>query len=225
MNTGISKQHLNETNTVSVPFFPGILRKNDALFLYGATQKKPSVVSYEQELIEVVHGPSCRIDDEIQVNTCTKSSVPICERRGGGGTVVLSPGMCITIITGTRENLNALGIFNRIHSAMIKLLEQQGIKKLNQQGISDVTIDGQKILGSSLYLGTKPACYYYQSSLMVSSDIHLLNQYLKYPPKEPDYRNSRPHDSFCTTLHAQGYMVPANTICRLFETTLPDLLR
>lgn len=224
MNTELSKVNLNET-TIAIPFFPGILRKNDALFLYGATQRKPSVVSYQQEFTEVVHGPSCKIDDEIQVNMCTNNNIPICERRGGGGTVILSPGMCITIITGTRDNRDALSIFKRIHSAMIELLEQLGIKKLKQQGISDITIDGQKILGSSLYLGTRPTNYYYQSSLMVSSDINLLNQYLKYPPKEPDYRNSRPHDSFCTTLLAQGYTISAPAICRLFETTLPDLLR
>jgi lipoate---protein ligase len=225
MNTPAINQFQSSIN-VSVPLFPGMLRKNDAIFLYGAAmEKKPVIVSYEQDFIEVVHGPSCKIADEIQVDTCTNDNVLIIERRGGGGTVVLSPGMCITTITGIREDLDALGIFHRIHSAMIQLLEKLGIQGLGQQGISDITINGQKILGSSLYLGTKPPYYYYQSSLMVSSDIHLLNRYLKHPPKEPDYRNNRSHGSFCTTLLAKGYTINAKTICKLFEEELFYLLR
>ncbi len=208
-----------------IPVFPGDLKKNDALFLYGAIEgEKNFVFSYEQETSEVVHGPSCKIQNEIDVDKCAIDGVPVIERRGGGGTVVLSKGMCIIIIVGFRRDRTALPIFREIHAAMISILKSEGIDKLEQQGISDITLDNKKILGSSLYLGTKPPLYYYQSCLMVSSEIGLLGRYLKHPPREPEYRKSRSHDSFCTTLLRAGHVLSPSAICSLFNSRLPEMI-
>lgn len=214
-----------ESERFSMPVFHGDLKKNDAIFLTGAMQKKkPFVFSYAQNVCEIVHGPSCIVSNEICIDNCEADDVPVIERRGGGGTVVLSDGMCIIIVVGFRDGRHALPIFDSIHRSIITLLELSGIKNLKLQGTSDITIDDYKILGSSLYLGTKPQLYYYQSCLMVSSDIKLLNRYLKYPPREPDYRKSRGHDSFCTTLHNAGYSVSVETLNSLFRERLPELI-
>ena len=209
----------------SLPVFPGDLRKNDALFLYGAMQrKKPFVFSYEQKTCEVVHGPSCNVPDEIYTSNCATAGVSVLARRGGGGTVVLSKGMCVIVVVGFRDGRHALPIFDSIHRSMITLLEQCGVKDLKQQGISDLTIGNHKILGSSLYLGSKPQLYYYQSCLMVSSEIDLLNRYLKHPPREPDYRKSREHSSFCSTLNNEGYSLSVEAVCTIFREKLPGLI-
>jgi lipoate---protein ligase len=225
MNSLDRHEMTEKSENISMPVFPGELKKNDAVFLYGAIQqKKPFVFSYTQEACEIVHGPSCIVPDEIHIANCKAESVPVIERRGGGGTVVLSKGMCILIAVGFRDGRHALPIFNSIHSSLIKLLESFGIKNLKQQGTSDITINDHKILGSSLYLGSKPQLYYYQSCLMVSSDIHLLNRYLKHPPREPDYRKSREHNSFCTTLDNAGYSVPVQELSSLFSEKLPGMI-
>ncbi len=215
----------DDLSETSIPIFPGTLRKNDAIFLYGAAQNaKPFIFTYEQAACEIVHGPSCNVQKEIKVNNCLEDGVPVIERRGGGGTVVLSNGMCITIAVGHRADRNALPIFGAIHSGMISLLEANGVKGLQQQGISDITIDNKKILGSSLYLGTKPPLFYYQSCLMVCSDLNHLDRYLKHPPREPEYRNNRVHSAFCTTLHKAGYKMPTEKICTLFRDNLARLV-
>ncbi|MCW8965665.1 MAG: hypothetical protein OQK82_03125, partial [Candidatus Pacearchaeota archaeon] len=108
----------------SVPVFPGAVRKNDAVFLYGALQKKPYVKIYEQYATEVVYGPSCRCEKEVDVKRCNADGVPLVERRGGGGTVVLSQGMVVCIIVGERTTgLTAVDCFNRIHHQIVALLE------------------------------------------------------------------------------------------------------
>jgi lipoate-protein ligase A len=208
-----------------VPKFPGPLKKNDALFAFGASSVNlPFVYAYEQSMTEVVHGPSCKVENEINIANCTKNNVPIIARRGGGGTVVLSEGMCILLIVGEKNDHSTLDIYKQIHDAVINVVSDLCDKTIEQSGISDLAIDGQKILGSSLYLGNHPPLYYYQSSLMVSSDLDLLETYLFHPPREPDYRQNRSHKSFCTTLQKSGFTVSAKTLCEIFNNTLSKML-
>lgn len=215
-----AEQHFSSMN---LPVFPGELRKNDALFLQGVlTETELYVFTYAQKGVEVVHGPSCRIDDEIDVDACRMDNVRIVARRGGGGTVVLSDGMCITIVVGRRNGRYAQPIFNSIHRSMIAVLSDAGINGCECRGISDITINNKKVLGSSLYLGNKPDYFYYQSSFMIESDISLISKYLKHPPKEPDYRNNRDHGEFCTTLSREGYTIRVETVADLFSKGITD---
>ncbi len=210
-----------------IPEFRGDLRKNDALFMFGAVNPLPFVYIYEQRDVEIVHGPSCRVvRDEIYVQRCDSDGVRITQRRGGGGTVVLAPGMIVSIIVGTRKKeQTALAIFNSVHAAFITTLDSAGAKGVTTSGISDLAIGEKKVLGSSLYMGRDPMLFYYQSSLMVNSDISLIGRYLRHPPREPDYRRGRDHEEFCTTLCDQGYSGSVAELKVKLETGLPELLR
>jgi lipoate-protein ligase A len=208
-----------------LPRFPGHSRKNDALFMYGAVQPKPFVFVYEQHSVEVVYGPSCRCDNEIRLDRCEADGVPVMERRNGGGTVVLGPGMVITLIVGERNRqASATDYFSAIHDAMIALLSEAGIKGVVRNGISDCALNNRKILGSSLYIGTRPPLYYYQSSLLVAPDLSLFERYLHHPPREPAYRQHRSHRDFCTSLEAEGYSPSPDAVRKLFAARLAKLL-
>lgn len=208
------------------PLLRDPLQKNDAIFMYGARMPKPFVYAYETDSVCVVHGPSCRIENEICTEECTRDDIPVFRRRTGGGTVVLSPGMVVTVIVGEREGSKAAPwYFDRIHDAMIHLLADTGISPIKRDGISDLSCNGRKILGSSLYLGSTPRLYYYQSSFMISSDITLLSRYLHHPPREPQYRASRSHGEFCTTLSKEGFAITAENVVTLFNDRLSSLLR
>ncbi len=201
------------------------LRKNDALFLYGAHQPKPFIFTCLQDCVEVVYGPSCKPENEIYLDRCQASGVAVHKRRTGGGTVVLSPGMVITIIVGERwQGAYAPQVFSKIHDAMIVVLAGLGSAHIQKSGLSDLSINGKKILGSSLYLQHDPFFFYYQSSLMVASDLSLLSRYLKHPPREPHYRQGRPHGEFCTTLNDAGYAFPPESIALLFQKELKKFL-
>ncbi|MCL2688245.1 MAG: hypothetical protein FWE57_00165 [Chitinispirillia bacterium] len=205
----------------SLPKFPGKLRKNDALFIYGAAQKKPFGFVYEQNFAEVVHGPSCRINEEIFVDKCKEDNVVITERRGGGGTVVLSSGVLVTIVVGEKRGKEtAVDIFRRIHDAFIPALCEAGVTSAIHEGISDLAVNGKKILGSSLYMGSNTPFYYYQSSLMVSNNLSLLSRYLCHPPREPGYRKGRDHSQFCTTLCEAGLRASISELSALIELSI-----
>lgn len=205
--------------------FPDPPKKNDALFIYGAGAPKPFVFSYVQERVEIVYGPSCRKETELYLDRCMNDGVPVSRRRGGGGTVVLSPGMVITVVVGRRRKKEgALRIFSWIHDAMIAILDPEKLLNIQKAGISDLSVNGRKILGSSLYMQRSPFLYYYQSSLMVSSDRTLIGRYLAPPQREPLYRQGRPHELFCTTLSKEGCTVSSEAIARRFTEDLPRYL-
>lgn len=206
------------------PIFKGLPKKNDALFIYGSRQNLPFVYTYEQKRTEIVYGPACNPENEINTDLCLSDSIPLIKRRGGGGTVILSPGVVVTLIVGKRNSRTALEIFDNIHDSMIYLLKKLGINSVERKGISDLAIKNRKILGSSLYLGSDPQLYYYQSSLMVQSDSSLMNKYLKHPPKEPNYRKNRPHSSFCTTICQQGLDISPDRIVSLFNESIGSML-
>lgn len=209
---------------MKTPVFHGIPNKNDALFIFGARQSLPFVYSYNQDKTEIVYGPACKTENEIYLNKCLENQVSVVKRRGGGGTVILSPGVIVTVIVDKRNGRTPVQIFDHIHNSMILLLQELGISFVEKKGISDLAIKNKKILGSSLYLGSDPPLYYYQSSLMVKSDNSLMQLFLKYPPKEPDYRKKRSHDSFCTTIREQGFPVNIGRIVSIFNKKLPSLL-
>jgi lipoate-protein ligase A len=213
------------SQVTAIPIFPGRALKNDALFLWGSQQPLPWVLCYEQTGTEVVHGPACKAHKEVFVERCERNNIPVRKRRGGGGTVVLSKGMVIVVVVGHRPPQAPIEqMYRSIHQPLIACMEQLGIDGVCECGISDLAIGDKKICGSSLYLSREPALYYYQSSIMVSSDLGLINRYLAHPPREPDYRKGRPHSDFCTTLHNCGHHLSATTLRNELHNRLPDLL-
>jgi lipoate-protein ligase A len=95
---------------------------------------------------------------------------------------------------------------------------------LEQKGISDLAVGDRKVLGSSLYLPGRQLLYCYQSSLMVGSDLSLINRYLRHPPREPDYRSGRGHDAFCANLRQCGCRLTTQEIADIFNNSLPALI-
>jgi lipoate-protein ligase A len=162
---------------------------------------------YEAYRIEVVLGRSSKIEEDVMVETCADDGIPLSRRSGGGGTVILSPGILILSIAGRstlqyhlREHMNAV---NRI---IVDTLEQLGVNSPVIRGISDITLGMKKILGSSLY--RRKDLIIYQGSLLVNPDLSLMKRYLKQPRKQPAYRKDRSHEDFVTSLHNEGYEIP-----------------
>ncbi len=187
----------------------------------------PFAYLYEQQHVEIVHGPSFVASEEIFADRCEADGVPITERRGGGGTVALSPGTLVIAAVGERMDggrERAQSVFGRVNGAIIAALREAGVDGAAEAGVSDIAVEGRKVLGSSLYLGTKPPLFYYQSSLMVSNDLTLMDRYLRHPPREPDYRRGRKHGEFCATLKDCGLTVGMGELIALIEARLLDRL-
>ena len=181
---------------------------------------------YAPAEISIVMGAGRLKKNDLKSESVSLDSVPVYIRKGGGGTVVLAPGMVVlAFVTSVSHRFLNREYAAKINSWIVHVLEGMGVKRLQAKGISDLAIDERKILGSSLF--RRQHILFYQASLLVANDLTLFTRYLTYPSTVPDYRNSRDHEKFCTTLAAEGYAISVRDVITALEehvaTELPKL--
>lgn len=152
----------------------------------------------------LILGRSNNAQDSLFIDKVLQDKIEVYQRPSGGEAVILTPNTlvlsAIDIIEGRK---NPKEVFKRFNETIIDILSGIGIKKLNQKGISDISIGEKKILGSSMYrLKNK---LFYHAVLNVSEPIETIANYLKHPKREPDYRKGRNHSEFVTNLQLEGY--------------------
>ena len=149
--------------------------------------------------------------------------VPVLRRRGGGGTVVLSPGQVVlAFVTEVASPFQNLTYFRTINHWFRLALQRLGVSGVEDRGISDLAIRDKKILGTSLYRRRK--ILFYQGSLLVDNDLSLLDRYLRFPDKVPDYRQGRGHLDFCTNLRLAGYTLSVRDVMASLEPVVREQL-
>jgi lipoate---protein ligase len=150
----------------------------------------------------VVLGSSNNEELEVNLENCKRLGIDVTRRYGGGGTVVLYPG-CVVVSVGTwvSEPYKNDIYFRSINQAVINALaiEWPLLKNLSQSGISDIVFDQKKIAGTSLFRSRNYLLY--QASVIIDLDLSLVENCLRHPSKEPDYRKGRKHADFLTSLN------------------------
>lgn len=188
----------------------------DLLSLYEAAGR-PVYRLYEPEGLSIVLGAGRKAEEDVIGAHARADGVEILRRRGGGGTVVLGPGQAVlALVTEVASPFNNIGYFRAINDWFRRALEPFGFAAIEHRGISDLAIGDRKILGTSLY--RRRQLLFYQGSLLVDLDLALFDRYLLHPSRVPEYRGSRGHREFCTTLRRAGY---AGTVSEVLEALQP----
>jgi lipoate---protein ligase len=152
-----------------------------------------------------------------------KGQYRIIKRISGGGTVLLAPGMLVwTLLIPTQSFcINQTKWFKVLSGWITGILSDLGIKSAGVKGVSDITIDNKKICGTALYIGANKILYH--GTLLIDIDPFIFEKYLKIPDRMPDYRQSRSHSDFVTTLKIQGYNFKREEIIKAFnESVKPE---
>ena len=156
---------------------------------------------------------------EIFKENCIQDKVPVFRRKTGGGTVVLMPGVLVfSLAKKVSKELIIREYAQQVNDLVIEFLEDSGFKNLSVRGISDICIGDRKIMGSGMYRRKK--ILFFQASILVDCNINLMKRYLKPPPKQPEYRENRTHDSFVTTLKEKGWKGSTLELARLMDEFL-----
>jgi len=175
--------------------------------------KASAVCAWEPQNISVIAGRSSIIEKEIITENCIRDNVPIFCRRTGGGSVVLAPGMLVfSFAERLIEKKPNWKYIEKINNKIIKILESVGVTGARQAGVSDLTINNRKIMGSGLYVGRD--VLFFQGVILINPDFLLFEKYLRHPLREPDYRKGRRHGDFLTSLWQEGFYVKISKIKR-----------
>lgn len=154
-----------------------------------------SVEVSEPVSLKIVLGASNNPENELYLDAVRSDNLPVYKRRGGGGTVLLGPGMVIvTLRANVKKSFNNRHYLNLIQSFIIEILYQKFGLKIEPNGISDLTVNNKKILGSSVYRCKEILLY--QGVILVEAQLYKIAKYIKHPGKEPGYRNGREHKDF-----------------------------
>lgn len=186
---------------------------------------------WEEPTSCIVLGRGGKLEREVTEETVLQDNVVVYRRSGGGGTVVLSPGMLVVAIAAhVKDPYGSKRYFQLLQEPIIETLEELGLPGVTQRGLSDLAYQGRKILGSSMR--RQRTLMLYQGVLLVDVDRDMFDRYLPHPPKEPDYREGRSHQSFTVTLRELGLEASLDVLQtrlqahlheRLIETLADDL--
>lgn len=154
----------------------------------------------------LILGRSNTAENSLVEELVLSDKIDVYQRPSGGEAVLLSENTLVVSCKFKIKNvLKTHEYFDKINKKIIKALENQNVKNLYQKGISDISINEKKILGSSIY--RKSDTVFYHAVINISEDIDNIQKYLKHPRKEPDYRKGRDHKSFVTNLKDEGYNI------------------
>ncbi len=168
---------------------------DDDLIRKVKTTQHPQYKIYRPENVLIVLGRGSDPEIELNLDACKRDDIPIYQRAGGGCSVVLDAGnVIVSVVLPVGGFLNSSKYFDKLSQWLIGKLDDLGFVGIYQDGVSDLVLDGMKIGGSSMKR-TKEYLYY-STTLLIEPDITLMERYLKYPPREPEYRKGRSHSDF-----------------------------
>ncbi len=174
----------------------------------------------------VVLGYSNRAEQHVNITACKHRSVPILRRHSGGGAVVQGPGCLnfalvlrtaptgpLSTITGTTSYIL------RRHAALLQRLVPGTV---GFQGSCDLTLDGRKFSGNAQRRRVRFTLFH--GTFLCGLDISVVGELLRMPPRQPAYRDNRPHQDFLTNLSASsGSIKQALRVAWHATTTLGDI--
>lgn len=168
----------------------------------ASTESFKFLIWFPEEVC-IVLGRSNKAEDSVFEEAVSMDNIPIYKRPSGGEAVVLAPGMLVVSWVMELERMvSPDSIFRQMNALYTALFERAGIFGISGNGISDLCIDGKKIMGSSMYLNQKRL--FYHAVININGDVGLISRYLKHPQREPAYRAGRAHESFVTSLGKEG---------------------
>jgi lipoate---protein ligase len=157
----------------------------------------------------VVTGRSSRIEEEVNTAYCTTHKIPVVGRSSGGAAIVAGPGClmyAVVVSHRLRPELKDITLAHRfVLDRIVSAINSNGVK-VKRAGTSDLVIAStnaptsqlKKFSGNSLRV--KRTHFLYHGTLLYNFDLSLIANCLRTPPRQPEYRDARPHQDFVANL-------------------------
>ena len=149
----------------------------------------------------VVVGRSSRVAIEVNEDVCRQRQIPVLRRCSGGASVVAGPGCLMYAVVLSYQLRPELRMISEAHCFVMKtIMAALGdlAPEARFMGTSDLAVRGKKFSGNSLR--AKRSHLLYHGTLLYAFPLELISTCLRTPPRQPDYRNNRPHADFVANL-------------------------
>jgi lipoate-protein ligase A len=169
---------------------------------------------WESPVPFVVVGYANRIAAEVDTVQCQAKNVPVLRRCSGGGTVTQGHG-CLNyaLILRIEEHSPLAGISgaNKFIMARNREAIQSAIGATRWQlpvevnGHTDLSIGARKFSGNSQRRHKNFLLFH--GTFLLNYDLALIGELLKFPSRQPDYRDSRSHGDFLMNLEISAHLI------------------
>ena len=172
----------------------------------GASQPTETLRIWEPREPMVVVGRSSQAGVEVRLQRCRKLGIPVFRRTSGGAAILAGPGClmyAVVLSFELRPMLRASDhahrfVLGKIVSALEPLIPGVRRRGISDLAIGDLAVGDQKFSGNSIRIKRNHLLYH--GTLLYDFDLPLVAQCLSMPPREPDYRQGRGHESFVTNV-------------------------
>lgn len=156
---------------------------------------------WENPQVAVVLGRSSRQLEEVNMDWCVAEQIPVLRRSSGGASVVIGPGCLMYSVTLDYRLRPELRMLDQAHQFIMgRLVDAFARAELavEYHGTCDLTWQGRKFSGNSLRCRRNSLLYH--GTLLYDFSLSLVTDCLGTPPRQPEYRQQRPHSEFVTNL-------------------------
>lgn len=151
----------------------------------------------------VVVGRSSQASVEVDLDACRQREIAVLRRASGGAAIVAARGcLMYALVLGyrSRPELRSLDAAHRfVLESMLAALRPL-VPGVARRGTSDLALGELKFSGNSVRC--KRNTLLYHGTILYDFDLSLIGELLPMPPRQPEYRQSRPHRQFVTNLPA-----------------------
>ncbi len=196
---------------------------DEVLFIEGKLSPKPTIRVWEQPETAIVLGRSQLISKEVNTETCTQDNISICRRCSAGGTVIQKTGSLNFVfsfpiswnacLTDVRKSFQYFAEF------IMDALAINGIQT-GYRLLSDITDGNDKKLSGNAQ-SRNPKNIMHHGTLLAQNCSQEMEKYLLHPSTEPEYRGTRSHQKFVTSLQELGFSLTLDDLAVLLHKIFP----
>lgn len=168
----------------------------------------------------VAMGRASKVDQEVNHVVCKADNVPILRRCSGGTSVVAGPGCLMYGVILAYEDYPQLRVVEQAHRFVMEQMRSALITlcpDIEFRGTCDLTLGDRKFSGNALRCKRNNLLYH--GTVLYDFPLRLIEKWLgSEPPRQPDYRQGRNHDSFVSNLPAEVEQI-RQAICDQWKIT------
>jgi lipoate-protein ligase A len=187
---------------LTLPSAPANLALDETLLIEADEGRAGAVLRFwESPEFAVVLGASRRIAEEVLVAACRSDGVPILRRSSGGGTVLIGPGaLNVTLVlpSSAAPGLAAVDCAQRFVLERLAAALSTAEEAVTVLGSGDLTLGNRKFAGSAQR--RLRHWFLVHCTILYEFPLRRISRYLAMPPRQPAYRQGRPHDEFLRNL-------------------------